>query len=319
MSRVAMAAYQLPVATDANGDAITYSASGLPPGLSFNASTRTVSGTPTTMGTYTVTCKATDSRGAATQVSFVITVTAYVQPPPVYHGTLTNRTGVIGGASLSLTLPSGAFTESDGGALAYTALVLIPAHDQDYPVAGGTDVGTRTIAAQWVALSTVGLSINGTNGTITGVPTTLDYNISTVGSGTIQHDTSYQIEITATNAQNGSATGSFTLTNSYAPPAAVGTLANHTVNPASGAVVEVAAGTFSDPYNHGLSYQATLSSGAALPSGLTWSGTSFNVGALAAGRFRIMVIATDGLGRTASAILTLTVMNAGPGLSASRT
>ena len=319
MSSVAMAAYQLPVATDANGDAITYSASGLPPGLSFNASTRTVSGTPTTMGTYTVTCKATDSRGAATQVSFVITVTAYVQPPPVYHGTLTNRTGVIGGASLNLALPSGAFTESDGGALAYTAMVLIPAHDQDYPVGGGTDVGTRTIAAQWVALSTVGLSINGANGTITGVPTTLDYNISTVGSGTIQHDTSYQIEITATNAQNGSATGSFTLTNSYAPPAAVGTLANHTVNPASGAVVEVAAGTFSDPYNHGLSYQATLSSGAALPSGLTWSGTSFNVGALAAGSYTIKVIATDGLGRTASANFTLTVNNAGPAFSASPT
>ena len=316
MSSVAMAAYQLPVATDANGDAITYSASGLPPGLSFNASTRTVSGTPTTMGTYTVTCKATDSRGAATQVSFVITVTAYVQPPPVYHGTLTNRTGVIGGASLNLALPSGAFTESDGGALAYTAMVLIPAHDQDYPVGGGTDVGTRTIAAQWVALSTVGLSINGTNGTITGVPTTLDYNISTVGSGTIQHDSSYQIEITATNAQNASATGSFTLTNSYAPPAAVGTLANHTVNPASGAVVEVAAGTFSDPYNHGLSYQATLSSGAALPSGLTWSGTSFNVGALAAGSYTIKVIATDGLGRTASANFTLTVNNVAPTLAA---
>jgi len=80
--------------------------------------------------------------------------------------------------------------------------------------------------------------------------------------------------------------------------------------------VEVAAGTFSDPYNHGLSYQATLSSGAALPSGLTWSGTSFNVGALAAGSYTIKVIATDGLGRTASANFTLTVNNVAPTLAA---
>jgi large repetitive protein len=312
MDSVAMAAYQIPVATDANGDVITYSASGLPPGLSFNASTRTFSGTPTSMGTYTVTCTATDSRGAATNVSFIISVTAYIQPAPVYHNNLPSRTGIIGGGALNLTLPSGVFTESDGGALNYTAMVLIPEHELDYPVGGGTDIGTRTIAAQWVALSQVGLSINATTGAITGSPTTLNYQISQVGSGSYAHDSAYQIEITATNAQSGTATGTFTLTNSFASPASVTALANHSVSPGSGAIVEVPTGAFTDPYAHGLNYSATLSSGAALPSGLTWSGTGFIVGAVSSGSYTIKVIATDGLGHTGSATFTLTVANAAP-------
>jgi YD repeat-containing protein len=316
MASVAMAAYQAPAATDANGDVLTYSASGMPTGVTFNASTHTFSGTPTTMGTYTVTYTVNDSRGASTSTSFTITVAQYVQPVPVYNGTLVNQTGVIGGSSLNLALPAGAFTEPDGGALTYNAMVLIPTHDLDYPVNGGTDVATRTVAAQWVALSNVGLSINATTGAITGVPTTLTYQTSQVGSGTYAHDSTYQIEINAANAQAGTATGTFTLTNSFAPPALVTTLANHSVNPGSGTIVEVPAGTFSDPYAQGLTYSATLSSGAALPSGLSWSGTGFTVGAVSSGSYTIKVTATDGLGHTGSATFTLTVANAAPVIGA---
>jgi hypothetical protein len=51
--------YQLS-ASDADGDVLTYSASGLPPGLWVSATSGRISGTPTTAGTYTVTARVSD-------------------------------------------------------------------------------------------------------------------------------------------------------------------------------------------------------------------------------------------------------------------
>jgi Putative Ig domain len=61
-------------ASDSAGAALTYSASGLPTGLSVNSSTGLISGTASTAGTYQVTVTAKDSTGASGSASFTWTV-----------------------------------------------------------------------------------------------------------------------------------------------------------------------------------------------------------------------------------------------------
>ncbi|MFF0788111.1 putative Ig domain-containing protein [Streptomyces spiralis] len=61
-------------ATDSAGAALTYSATGLPTGLSVNSSTGLISGTASTAGTYQVTVTAKDSTGASGSASFTWTV-----------------------------------------------------------------------------------------------------------------------------------------------------------------------------------------------------------------------------------------------------
>jgi len=62
-------------ATSTNPGALAYSATGLPPGMSINASTGLISGTPTATGSYAVTVTVTDSAGATGSAAFTWTVT----------------------------------------------------------------------------------------------------------------------------------------------------------------------------------------------------------------------------------------------------
>lgn len=72
----------LPVFTDPDGEALTYSLTALPSGLSFNATSRVLSGTPTVKGTFAMPYKATDPRGGAGTTTVTMTIQAPVTQPP---------------------------------------------------------------------------------------------------------------------------------------------------------------------------------------------------------------------------------------------
>jgi Putative Ig domain len=61
---------QIQATDSASGQTLTYSATGLPAGLSINSSSGLISGTPTTAGTSNVTVTATDTTGATGSASF---------------------------------------------------------------------------------------------------------------------------------------------------------------------------------------------------------------------------------------------------------
>jgi hypothetical protein len=68
------ASVQIHASDSASGQTLTYSATGLPAGLSINSSSGLISGTPTTAGTSSVTVKATDTTGASGSAAFSWTI-----------------------------------------------------------------------------------------------------------------------------------------------------------------------------------------------------------------------------------------------------
>jgi hypothetical protein len=72
---------QIKASDSASGQTLTYSATGLPAGLSIGSTTGLISGTPTTAGTSSVTVTATDSTGAKGTASFTWTISSTTSSP----------------------------------------------------------------------------------------------------------------------------------------------------------------------------------------------------------------------------------------------
>ena len=169
--------------SDGDGDALTFSATGLPPGLSINPATGVISGTidhlASANGPYSVTVRATDPSGAATQQTF-----SWAVSNPAPTGTaIGNATGV-DGTSVNLSAGAG-FSDPDGDTLTFSASGL-----------------------------PTGLSINPATGVISG---TLGRSASVGGPSS---NGVYTIAVTATDSQGALVTRTFTYTVSNPAPIA---------------------------------------------------------------------------------------------------
>lgn len=153
----------LPSFLDEDADPLTYSVSNLPPGLSFNASTRTISGTPTTAGTWTVVYSAYDGR-VTTTTSFTMTVNANHAP---VAPTIATRNGT---RNTQVYWEMPAFTDSDSDALTYTVSGLPTG--LSFNAATRVVTGTPSASGSW----TVTYTANDGRGGV--VSTTFTYAIA---------------------------------------------------------------------------------------------------------------------------------------------
>ncbi len=120
--------FQIPAGTFADvdaGDSLSYTTSALPSWLSFNAATRTFSGTPVNadVGALTITVTAKDGSNATASDSFVLTVTN-VNDAPTVASPIVDQSATQD-QPFSFQIPAGTFADVDAGdSLSYTTGTL---------------------------------------------------------------------------------------------------------------------------------------------------------------------------------------------------
>ena len=161
-------AYDLVLPEASFSGAIQYSVAGLPAGLSFDATTRTIHGTPTGIGATTITYTANGVGAGSTSVTFELSVVSEVS---LFDPAITNDTSA-GVAVKTITNPS-----YDSGTGLATAI-------------DSSDVATRSsdqIDTTWIENGSVaylvGFYFNGTAGTL-GVGATADAHPTNVSDDT---------------------------------------------------------------------------------------------------------------------------------------
>jgi glycosyl hydrolase family 59/cellulose binding protein with CBM2 domain/putative Ig domain-containing protein/glycosyl hydrolase family 59 (putative galactocerebrosidase) len=195
----AISGLQVHASDSAAGQALTYSASGLPAGLSINASSGLITGTPTAAGATNVTVTAKDSTGVSGSASFTWTIsggtgnTVTVTNPGAQSGTVgtainslqIQATDSASGQSLTYSasgLPAGLSINSSGlisgtPTVAGTSNVTVTATDSTgasgsaaftWTISGGTGGGTCHVSYvknEWGGGFTANLTVTNTGTT----------------------------------------------------------------------------------------------------------------------------------------------------------
>ncbi|MCK6402817.1 MAG: putative Ig domain-containing protein, partial [Sphaerotilus natans subsp. sulfidivorans] len=265
--------FQIPAGTFADvdaGDSLSYTTSTLPSWLSFNAATRTFSGTPANadVGSLTITVTAKDGSNAAASDSFVLTVTNVNDAPTV--ATPIADQSATEDQPFSFQLPAGTFADVDAGdSLSYTTSTL--------PSWLSFDAATRTFS---------GTPANADVGSLTITVTAKD------GSNAAASDS---FVLTVTNVNDA--------------PTVASPIADQSATEDQPFSFQLPAGTFADvDAGDSLSYTtSTLPSWLSFNAATrTFSGTPANADV---GSLTITVAAKDGSNATASDSFVLTVTN----------
>lgn len=254
------------VATDPEGDIITYGATGLPGGLSINTATGLISGNlnlnaaqlsdpgSNPAGTYSVTVTAGDGHSAPAARSFTWTVTDGTVPSVP---SMSNRTTPEGSAILAFTISA---TDTDGDSLTYSA-------------------GTPSTLPSGITLDSATGQISGTPG--------------------VHAQGTYTVRLTAFDGRNTSAVRTFTWTvTDITPPSITSSLGNQSSNEGASVSLPV---TATDTDADTLTFTAS-----GLPAGLSMSTTSATTGLISGivagsaaqtsnGSYHVTVTVTDGV------------------------
>ncbi|MGA0555774.1 putative Ig domain-containing protein [Larkinella sp. VNQ87] len=144
------------VFTDPDNNLTSVQLSGLPAGLSYNASTRLISGIPTTAGVTTVTARATDAQSATAVTTFKITVQAAPvsnQPPAIVQAPVDQT--VVVGQSFSFQIPLEIFSDPDGTVVSLAV--------EGLPAGLLYDAGTRMISGTLTTPGTATILVKATD------------------------------------------------------------------------------------------------------------------------------------------------------------
>ncbi|MFK7768551.1 MAG: Ig-like domain-containing protein [Mariniblastus sp.] len=296
--------------SDVDGDVLTYTATGLPSGLTLDLNTGEITGTidnsasqggPASDGVYTVEVTATDDNGATVTTSFTWTV---ANPGPI----ATDNTGAVT-EDTALTENGNVITEDNG-----------------FGVDADPDADDLMIDEVNGDAGLVGVVVNGTYGQITinddgSYVYTLDNanaDVSALDNGETLSDV---FTYTVTDSEGGTSTATLTIAvnGTNDAPIVGGTIPAQSNDDADtiAAPIDVTS-AFSDVDGDVLTYTAT-----GLPSGLTLdlntgeiTGTINNSasqgGPASDGTYTVEVTAMDDNGETVSTTFTWTVANPGP-------
>jgi Glycosyl hydrolase family 48/Cellulose binding domain/Putative Ig domain len=114
------ASLQIQATDSASGQTLTYSATGLPTGLTISPATGLISGTPTTAATYSVAVTATDTTGASGSASFTWTIGSTSPPPPASCSVSYTPNNWQGGFTANIEISNTGTSTINGWTLAFT-------------------------------------------------------------------------------------------------------------------------------------------------------------------------------------------------------
>ena len=163
------ASVQVHASDSATGQTLTYSASGLPPGLSVNSSTGLISGTPTTSGTYSATVTVKDGTNASGSASFTWSIASAGGGGRTCTATYGIVNSWSGGFQVQVTVTAGG-----SGLAGWTVGWTFPGNQKV------TDMWSATYSQSGASVTASNVSYNGTLGA--GASTTFGFNASYTGT-----------------------------------------------------------------------------------------------------------------------------------------